>query len=459
MTGLIVVSIAIALAGNGGLRDGFARGSPEGLRYDVAGSASQDCGEWTECRRLALEAAERKEYELFHDLAWRAVQLGPKNDPAMLFLLARAQSLSGRPHDALVMLRRIASSGAAREALTSPEFERVRALKDWPEAQPLLAPPGSEPASASAPPAAAPPKPDRIARPAAPAVPSDPAPAAASAAAAPDPLLFAAASFKPAALAYDAVSRRFIVGDTDVSRLAVIDEFSRHLATLASGRPGGFGAVTAIEIDPREGDLWVAGMDGSSGEDVPVLHRLQLISARVLKKVAVAAKVKMPAERIADLAVAPDGAVYAVQEGGTVWRVPAGRSLLQLVARGAGTGAAGIAVSSQGAIYIARADGLLRLRPVPSTKVTAGKGVDLSGLVRIRWSQGSLVGVQRSTNGAYRVIRVRLGRGGRAATSLEELDPSVRMPNPAAATLAGGIFYYVAETGGTELAIRRVAVR
>ncbi|MEZ5288579.1 MAG: hypothetical protein R2712_27985 [Vicinamibacterales bacterium] len=38
-------------------------------------------------------------FERAHDRAWRAVQQGPKDDPALLFLLARAQALSGRPED------------------------------------------------------------------------------------------------------------------------------------------------------------------------------------------------------------------------------------------------------------------------------------------------------------------------------------------------------------------------
>ena len=49
---------------------------------------------------------------MFHDLAWRAVQKGKPNDPDLMLLLARAQSLSGRPGDALVMLGRIVDLGA-----------------------------------------------------------------------------------------------------------------------------------------------------------------------------------------------------------------------------------------------------------------------------------------------------------------------------------------------------------
>ncbi len=72
---------------------------------------SQDCKGWQECRQLALDAAAREDYNAFHDLAWRALQAGPKNDPALMTLLARAQSLSGRPGDALVMLQRLAAMG------------------------------------------------------------------------------------------------------------------------------------------------------------------------------------------------------------------------------------------------------------------------------------------------------------------------------------------------------------
>src|SRR4029450_1872132 len=117
-----------------------------------------ECREWQACRQLALEAAERKEYDLFHDLAWKTVQLGPKNDPALLTMLARAQSLSGRPLDALVMLQRLQSMGVATDAATSDDFERVRALPAWPEFEAKIsgtpAPPGAS-AKATAAPAAA----------------------------------------------------------------------------------------------------------------------------------------------------------------------------------------------------------------------------------------------------------------------------------------------------------------
>jgi hypothetical protein len=414
-----------------------------------AAVAQPDCREWTECRQRALDAAERKEYETFHDLAWRAVQLGPKGDPALLFVLARAQSLSGRPHDALVMLRRLAPAGVARDAVASPEFERVRALQGWTEVEALLSaspearePEGPEARKTGSPEARGSRRAERRDA-------VEP-PAGAEA------LTFAATSFKPAALAYDGVSRRFIISDTDVSRLAVIDEFSHQIATLASGHSAGFGTVTAIAIDPRAGDLWVASIDGSSGSDIPALHKLQLISGRVLAKFATA---KATAGRFADVAVTPDGTVVAIQEGGQILRLSPRAARIEVVADVAGDTLSSVTVGPDGSIYVSGSRGVLRVSKGRATPMTAPAGADLSGLARIRWSRDSFVALQRAGDGGYRVIRARVGRTGRAVTAVNVLDSSVATPNPAAATLAGDAFYYLAATGGTELAIRRIIVK
>ena len=102
------------------------------LAQAPAASPTADCQDWRECRQQALDAAGRRDYERFHDLAWRTVQKGPPRDPELMYLLARAQSLSGRPHDALVMIGRLAEAGFMTTAATSPDFERIRTLPDWP---------------------------------------------------------------------------------------------------------------------------------------------------------------------------------------------------------------------------------------------------------------------------------------------------------------------------------------
>src|SRR6478672_5036750 len=95
------------------------------LVFVAAGAASQgvatapDCREWHQCQQQAAEAYDRGDYERFHDLAWRAVQTGRPNDPALMYLLARAQSLSNRPTDALVTLKRLAEMGVVYDANTN----------------------------------------------------------------------------------------------------------------------------------------------------------------------------------------------------------------------------------------------------------------------------------------------------------------------------------------------------
>src|SRR5689334_315000 len=122
-----------------------------------------ECRDAVECRRASVDAAARGDYETSHDLAWRAVQKGKPNDPALMLMLARAQSLSGRPGDALVMLERLVDMGVAIDA-NSEDFRRVRALKGWTELEakiagkPAPSPPAApaEPAKPTTTPAAAP---------------------------------------------------------------------------------------------------------------------------------------------------------------------------------------------------------------------------------------------------------------------------------------------------------------
>src|SRR4051812_10345151 len=83
------------------------------------------CPDAVSCRAAAEAAAAQGDYEAFHDLAWRAVQKGKPNDPELMLMLARAQSRSGRPGDALVMLGRLADQHVVVDVM-SADFDRVR---------------------------------------------------------------------------------------------------------------------------------------------------------------------------------------------------------------------------------------------------------------------------------------------------------------------------------------------
>ncbi len=456
--------------------------------------ARPDCKEWHECQQMALDAAARQDYETFHDLAWRAVQTGPKNDPDLMYLLARAQSLSGRPSDALVMLQRLAQMGRKTDAATNDDFRRVRALPGWAEMEGTTA----AATAAGAAPATSPPtvketaaassrdvdtrKPREDTKPSPPAAPAaNSAPSAADSAVAAKPadartaasplavesLRFTATASTPAGLAYDAVSRRFIVADRDARKLTVVDEFSQHVANLASAQSAGFGNIAALEIDTRQGNLWVVSTDTASTNDPPpqpagqslhtTLHKLQLISGRVLQSFVLPDR--LGAATFADVAVTPDSTVLALDDSGQrIIRLRARSTELEVAATLKDRPLT-IAPASDARAYVATADGIVvvDLGSRAMTKLKAASGVNLARVSRLRWHKGSLVGIQQN-DGAYQAVRFTLDPSGSRATRQQILDASLPTIEPTAAAVAGGVLYYLATGNGSEMVIRKITL-
>ena len=437
-----------------------------------------DCQEWQECRQFALEAAEQQDYERFHDLAWRAVQKGPKNDPAIMYLLARAQSLSGRPGDALVMLQRLAQMGTKTDAATNDDFRRVRALPGWAEFEtgtaaltenrPSITSSSTTPSSSQPRDSAA----NRVKPPAAEnavtaaAKPADTGPPT-SGAVPNESLRFTAPASTPAGLAYDAVSRRFIVGDRDARKLTVVDEFSQHVANLASAQSAGFGNIAALEIDSRQGNLWVVSSDNAPADNAAAgvgapsarttLHKLQLISGRVLQSFALSDR--LGAARFADVAVTTDSTVLVLDDlGQRIFRLRSRTADLDLAAS-LKERPSTFAPASDALVYVATADGILAvdMSSKAVTPVKAAAGVDLAHMSRLRWHKGSLVGIQQSDN-SYRAVRITLDSTGRRAIRQQVLDASLPTTDPTAATIAGGVLYYLASGDGSEMVIRKVTL-
>ena len=441
-----------------------------------------DCKEWHECQKMALEAAERQDYNAFHDLSWRALQTGPKNDPALMTMLARAQSLSGRPGDALVMLQRLAAMGVTTDAATSDDFRFVRALPGWadfearlsgmpaptpstvvpsPEAKrpdaaaaskrgtPATKPPKGELAKTE------PPKPDTVT----PESPKpEPAPASEAKLAGPrtGPLVFSAPGLTAVGLGYDAVSGRFIVGDRTDRRLLVVGERSGRLASLA-GVDAGFDDVSAFEIDAAEGDLWVTSASNQSRSST--LHKLQLISGRVLASIALP-----PAEgpaRFTDVAVTPQSILVLDAEGRRVYRVAKKGRALDLVTRIAVPDSTSLAPGPEGIAYAAYDRGVIRidLATRALTVVDPSADVDLSGLRWMRWHRGSLVAIQGRATGPFRLLRIRLDDAGRRARAIEVLDANVSLAGPTSAALAGNAVYYLSPAADDQVEVRKLTLK
>jgi hypothetical protein len=425
---------------------------------------SIDCPDVASCRQAALDAMSRGEFETFHDLAWRAAQKGKPNDPELMALVARAQSLSGRAGDALVMLRRLAQKGIATDAATSDDFRRVRALAGWPEVEALLkaneGPTPTPDAPAASPATVTPP----MVTPAAPSSSSSVAPPAGKPTAAPAPaartapavvatpedeaLPSALSAIHPAGLAHDEVSRRFILGDRRENKLVIFDEVFKRATDMVGADSAGFFGLSALEIDHRRGDLWVA--NSSSGRAAS-LHKLQLVSGRVL--FALEVPEEMGATMFVDAAVLSDGHVLLLDaQGRRLLGVLPGKREFHRAGKVDVDGLTSLAPLGPNTVYVAHRDGVLRV-DLASRSASAVRGAP-AGLLRIRPHRGALIAVQPTDEG-HRILRLRLDGAARKVNGVDVLDASVTMPDASGITIVDDVVSYIASVDGAAV-MRRV---
>ena len=443
------------------------------------------CGDVADCRAKALAARAAGDYEHFHDLAWRAVQKGKPNDPELMYLLARAQSLSGRPDDARVMLGRLADEGVVPDAETNPDFAQVRAMGDWPELEARLralgpptlsGAPAASAASEAAPVAAPPPprlpdakpaptpaaRPSRAtptSRPAAsPPAPKPPGkapgappktpppapppglPETSPAAAAPDAPApdFDPAAIAPIGLAHDAVSRRFVIGDRHSARLVIVDDLSHHVVTLVGADAGFYDRITGFTIDTRRGDLWVTSTRAGDAA-ASRLHKLQLVSGRVLEQI------EAPdAVTLADVAVSPDGTVYGLDAtGAQLLRLRPGTKTLDVVMPIGGGRPIAIAAAADRELYVATSAAILRVDPAARTAVAIKSRAVLTSIQALAWTPGALVAVQHRDKGTV-LLLLHLDPSGLRTSSVHVLGPAV---DDSPVTVAQGRVYFLSAPG------------
>ena len=268
----------------------------------------------------------------------------------------------------------------------------------------------------------------------------------------PDTLSFSASpGFVPFALAHDAVSRRFVVGDREAHRLLVVDEMSRSVANYVSAASAGFyDELTAFTIDSRRGDLWVASARADGSGHASVVHKLQLVSGRTL--IEVRPPERSGSVRFAGLAVANDGTVYAIDSARLrVFRARPCARMFEVVMSLDLEDPSAITASDDRTLYVAAGKGLTRVDVAGRSAAAVKSAEDLGGFESLAWRAGALVGVERVA-GSYLVVRVKLDPSGTRAQPRQILAAS---PTSTVGSLAGDSFYYLAD-GAT---IRRVTVR
>jgi hypothetical protein len=343
-----------------------------------------------------------------------------------MYLLARAQSLSGRPRDALIMLRRLAERGIVTDAATDEDLDGARRLPGWRDLKLLMnrvttanAVSAVVPSTVSTLTAAD----GRATPPPVPATPPvvrnvlrfEPRPAE-------EVSHFSDEPFVASGLAYDAVSGRFLFGDAAGRRVIVVGEGSDTAVDLARAASADFHDVTAFEIDAKRGDLWVASTatDGGAG----AIHRLQLISGRPI------ALIESPSEfqavRLIDLAIAANGALLVLDAAAPrMIRLRAGGKTLEELMALDVVAPASIAAAGDDdrTAYVAHREGIVRLdlQLRSAAPVTAPDGIALRGFERIRWHRNALIGVQVLPDGSRHVVRLQLSRG-RAVTDATVID-------------------------------------
>jgi hypothetical protein len=252
-------------------------------------------------------------------------------------------------------------------------------------------------------------------------------------------LSFSAPAAATSGLAYDAVSRRFVVGDRAANGLMVIDEVTQRVVPLVSAAGAGFfDHLAAFRIDSRRGDLWVASArtDGDHAESV--LHKLQLVSGRPIFQIEPASFGDV---RLVDVAVDAGGTVYALDAADSrIFRVRPGSREFELVTRTKIDAPTAFDVAGDRVAFVAGSAGVTRVDLATGRTTLLAAKTPLGAIAAVDVHAGSLFLLEKNADGEQ-LVRCKLDRAQRAIASVSIVDAA------SAIGRAGDTLYYVSAPG------------
>lgn len=253
-------------------------------------------------------------------------------------------------------------------------------------------------------------------------------------------------TFIPEGIAHDARSGHFYVGSIAQNRIVRIDPKGR--ITPFSRPDDGLQHVLGLAVDSRRRRLYAVSTNAFAARGAPLVNNVVRYDLRSGKRDDI---VQIDgAAQLNDLALAPNGDVYASDSGsGAIWRVYGKDARAQaLLPAGSLPGVNGIAVTDDGTtLYAAHSTGLARVNLATARveRMTPPPRQSVAAIDGLYWSKGALIGIQNVTNPG-RVIRIRLGAGGMTAVDTLQSHHHPAFDEPTTGAIAGDAIYVLGTT-------------
>lgn len=388
-----------------------------GLAIAACSRKDADTGDLTSKRAAATEAYQAQDFEAFLEFSLEASALSPQH-PSLIYNSAVGYTLTGKVPDALERLGLLADMGLSYNLRGDNDFAILQQTREFQHILTKMAM-------------------NRVAIVSSERLMTIPAPEA---------LI--------EGLAYDPVGKRYYFGSVRQGRVYTRAAIGL-LEMFITNDDEGIMSVMGMEIDPDRRLLWVATsalpqMEGYTAdlEGESALLAFDLESGKLVHELRHTAE---EGESIAlnDLAIAPNGDVYASDARGTLWRVRAGNETMVKI-NDTTEAYQGLALSADGERLFVAAYGTgiwamdtddLELSRLPYPASTTLLGID--GLA---YHEGSLLAVQNGLT-PHRILRLKLNATADSIVAVEVLERNhPDHGEPTLGRVIGKNFVYVANS-------------